>query len=199
MSMISSQCDELRKAADELQGYEGNIHNFTWSGFYSTSHYVQQVLHSAADTIWELSCKLASVVDQSDEMDRLKSENLWLREMLSESRQANEHLHAKLIRRTPPGVREQSFEIARLKNDNAKLRDAMYAHAKRHALQHMDADELRIWASHQAELIEKLRKVTRDMWYFGFSSNSGANSHEEYLKQEEKLHDRLLELGVLDE
>ena len=54
MSMISAQCDELRKTADELQSLIDNGHNYTWSGFFSTLHYAQQELRSAADIIWEL-------------------------------------------------------------------------------------------------------------------------------------------------
>ena len=80
--MISYQCDELRKAADELQGFEGNIHNFTLSEFYSTSRHTQQVLRSAADTIWELRNKLAGTVDQSEEIERLKRENAELKKAM---------------------------------------------------------------------------------------------------------------------
>ena len=80
--MISYQCDELRKAADELQGFEGNIHNFTWSEFYSTSRHTQQVLRSAADTIWELRNKLTGTVDQSEEIERLKRENAELKKAM---------------------------------------------------------------------------------------------------------------------
>ena len=47
--------------------------------------------------------------------------------------------------------------------ENAKLRDAMYADAKRHGLQHMDADELRVWATQQSEYIEELREICVDM------------------------------------
>ena len=50
--------------------------------------------------------------------------------------------------------------------ENAKLRDAMYSDAKRHGLQHMDADELRIWATQQADYIERLRCFMRDVWPF---------------------------------
>lgn len=49
--------------------------------------------------------------------------------------------------------------IERLEAENAKLRDAMYSNAKRHALQHMGEDELRIWATQQAEHIKELREV----------------------------------------
>ena len=82
MSMISTQCDELRKTADELQDLVDKGHNYTWSGFYSTLHYAQQVLRRAADTIWELRCKLAGEVDQQDEIERLRDENDRLRELV---------------------------------------------------------------------------------------------------------------------
>ena len=85
MSMISAQCDELRKTADELQGFMDNAHNYTWSGLFSTLHYAQQRLRGAADTIWELRCKLSGVVDQQDEIERLRDENDRLRELCGET------------------------------------------------------------------------------------------------------------------
>ena len=54
-------------------------------------------------------------------------------------------------------------EIHGLKVENAKLRDAMYSDAKKHALHHMDEEELRIWATQQAELIGELRDLVREM------------------------------------
>lgn len=84
MSMLSFQCDELRKAADELQALIDNGHNYTWSGFFSTLHYAQQGLRGAADTIWELRCKLVDVVDQQDEIELLKTENEKLRKLCAE-------------------------------------------------------------------------------------------------------------------
>ena len=51
----------------------------------------------------------------------------------------------------------------RLEAENAKLRDAMYTKAGKHALQHMDEDELRIWATQQSEYIEELRGICADM------------------------------------
>ena len=42
----------------------------------------------------------------------------------------------------------------------------------------------------------KLRELVRDMWRFGFSSASGANSVEEHVETESMLHGRMLELGV---
>lgn len=85
-----------------------------------------------------------------------------------------------------------------LKAENVKLRDAMYADAKRHGLQHMDADELRIWATQQAELIAALRKVAKDM-YPSYCYSNGGNG-ETYLtyEQDADIRDRVRELGVLD-
>ena len=51
-----------------------------------------------------------------------------------------------------------------LKAENAKLRDAMYTNAGKHALQHMDEDELRIWTAQQSEYIEELKELCKDMW-----------------------------------
>ena len=56
-------------------------------------------------------------------------------------------------------------ENAKLRLENAKLRDAMYTNAGKHALQHMDEDELRIWATQQVELIDELRELVRIMAY----------------------------------
>jgi len=83
--------------------------------------------------------------------------------------------------------------------ENGKLRDAMYADAKRHGLQHMDADELRVWATRQAELIDALRKVAKDM-YPSYCYANGGNG-ETYLtyEQDADIRDRVRELGVLDE
>lgn len=87
MSMLSSKCDELRKIADELQNLISNGHNYTWSGLYCTLHYAQQGLRDAADTIWELRCKLAGVVDQSDEISRLTDENAGIKRRLERAKQ----------------------------------------------------------------------------------------------------------------
>ena len=83
--------------------------------------------------------------------------------------------------------------------ENAKLRDAMYADANRHGLQHMDADELRIWATQQAELIDAVRKVAKDM-YPSYCYSNGGNG-ETYLtyEQDADIRDRVRELGVLGE
>lgn len=95
MSMLSSKCDELRHAADELQNV---IYNYRCQGFVGTLHYAQHGLRDAADIIWELRNKLAGVVDQQDEIARLRSclsddaenarqimaENAKLRELLKD-------------------------------------------------------------------------------------------------------------------
>jgi len=60
---------------------------------------------------------------------------------------------------------EEVKEIQQLRLENAKLRDAMFSNAKRHALHHMDEDELRIWATQQAELIDELRELVHIMAY----------------------------------
>ena len=52
-----------------------------------------------------------------------------------------------------------------LATENAKLRDAMYVNAGKYALQHMDEDELRIWATQQSEYIEELKELCKDMWH----------------------------------
>lgn len=62
--------------------------------------------------------------------------------------------------------RRVTERVAGLIDENAKLRDAMYTNAGRHALQHMDEDELRIWATQQSEYIDQLEELVRDMWRF---------------------------------
>ena len=64
--MISAQCDELRNLALWLD-----------DEFYDAE---ASKVRQAADTIWELRCKLAGVVDQQGEIERLKNENARLRE-----------------------------------------------------------------------------------------------------------------------
>ena len=76
MSMISAQCDELRNLALWLD-----------DEFYDAE---ASKVRQAADTIWELRCKLAGVVDQQGEIERLKNENARLRELLSQALAAHE-------------------------------------------------------------------------------------------------------------
>lgn len=54
-------------------------------------------------------------------------------------------------------------QYGELESENAKLRDAMYANAGKRSLQHMDEDELRIWATQQSEYIEELKELAREM------------------------------------
>lgn len=54
MSMLSIKCDELREAADTI-GAHG-----VCSGDLAA---LQIMLREAADTIWELRCKLADLID----------------------------------------------------------------------------------------------------------------------------------------
>lgn len=63
-------------------------------------------------------------------------------------------------------------ENERLQAENAKLRDAMFSNAKRHGLHHMDEDELRIWATQQAEYIKELKKLVLDAWGDGHPDRS---------------------------
>lgn len=91
MSMISGQCDELRKKAMLLRGHADGL-----SAPYiipSTKGLMALTMldsaarmESAADTIWELRCKLVDMVDQRDEIDRLKAENVKLRELCKSMR-----------------------------------------------------------------------------------------------------------------
>lgn len=62
--MISAQCDRLRSIADDLVGMD-----------YDTYAYE---VRRAADTIWDLRCKLTGVVDQSDEIAQLNKSVLDL-------------------------------------------------------------------------------------------------------------------------
>ena len=70
---------------------------------------------------------------------------------------------AKRISGASGVIGELQAENDKLELENAKLRDAMYTNAGKHALQHMDEDELRIWATQQAEYIEELRELARDL------------------------------------
>lgn len=76
----------------------------------------------------------------------------------------------------------------RLQSENAKLRDAMYTNAGKHALQHMDEDELRIWATQQAEHIEELRELVRDMCVWAYIDSD--------CDLEDRFADRMRELGI---
>ena len=94
MSMISSRCDELRETADEL---DERAKLYAPTG----RNVLSPMLRSAADTIWELRCKLAGVVDQSDEIERLKDENAKL-----------------IVKLNAEHIARQNVEV-----ENAKLRE----------------------------------------------------------------------------
>lgn len=86
--MISDQCDKLRDMADELarvtKGIRSGVPASTWRGMTYVFEDAARSLRGAADTIWELSCKLSGVVDQRDEIKRLRAE-IW------EQKQTIEH------------------------------------------------------------------------------------------------------------
>lgn len=69
--MLSEQVDRLGEIADFLESDPRTQ---------ATAPEVRR----AADTIWELRNKLAGVVDQSEEIERLKAESSKLRELCSE-------------------------------------------------------------------------------------------------------------------
>jgi len=102
---------------------------------------------------------------------------------------------------------EEVKEIQQLRLENAKLRDAMFSNAKRHALHHMDEDELRIWATQQAELIDELRELVRIMAYCMHDGRecdkcamNGADMNVEIdqLLACDGLYKRLMETGIGD-
>jgi CRISPR/Cas system-associated protein Cas10 (large subunit of type III CRISPR-Cas system) len=51
-------------------------------------------LRDAANTIWYLRCKLADMVDQRDEIERLKAENTELRRLVRTYRACHDHVDA---------------------------------------------------------------------------------------------------------
>ena len=65
MSMISAQCDELRRMAEQTD----------WE-----IPEAAMLMRQAADTIWELRCKIVGATDQIHEIIRLKAKNERLRE-----------------------------------------------------------------------------------------------------------------------
>ena len=77
MSMLSAQCDELREVAtryDELQ--VGAVKAVTMPSNMGS------ILREAADTIWELRCKLSDMVDERERARVAEAENAKLRELL---------------------------------------------------------------------------------------------------------------------
>ena len=103
--------------------------------------------------------------------------------------------------------------VKELISENNKLRDAMFSNAKKHALHHMDEDELRIWATQQAEYIEELKKLVLDAWGNGHPDKSCGECEimdecHEHMKNsppferclfEVRIEERMRELGVTDD
>lgn len=85
MSMLSAQCDELREMAGQLQEHG------TFAGYGGTTstdplmHGVAIVMREAADTIWELRCKLSDMVDERERARVAEAENAKLRELLQDA------------------------------------------------------------------------------------------------------------------
>lgn len=67
MSMLSAQCDELRKWADQLSERENE--------FGVVVRALVASLREAADTIWELRCKCADLMGEREEY-------VWTREFM---------------------------------------------------------------------------------------------------------------------
>ena len=134
MSMISGQCDELRRIADkDTVPYEAS-----------------DAMYLAADTIWELRCKLAGVVDQREKITELEAENAELRE--------ERDIYRGLFNLTT-----QPDRYVQVMDENAKLR------AERDYLlmnSNPTATELRrvrrAWKNDRDENA-KLRELVRDM------------------------------------
>ena len=75
--MLSAQCDELREVAtryDELQ--VGAVKAVTMPSNMGS------ILREAADTIWELRCKLSDMVDERERARVAEAENTDLRELV---------------------------------------------------------------------------------------------------------------------
>ena len=83
MSMLSAQRDRLRELADRLDGLAPEN---------------AALIRSAADTIWELRCKLN---DEQDENDRLRElvADMW-RDLQVHGYKVENMLHARYERRT---------------------------------------------------------------------------------------------------
>ena len=70
--MISAQCDELRDTADKLD--KTSAVSTSW-----IHHNLTPMMRDAADTIWELRCKLANMVDMRERARVAEVENAKLR------------------------------------------------------------------------------------------------------------------------
>ena len=86
--------------------------------------------------------------------DQCAKDHAQLADWLRELRRAR--MEIDLLKTLRDGFKA---DAQKYKAENAKLRNAMYTKAGKHALQHMDEDELRIWATQQAEHIEELRDL----------------------------------------
>lgn len=80
MSLLSNQCDELRNRAGTLRAFTSSIGNETAR---NTMVIAATEMLEAADTIWELRCKMAGMVDQCDEIERLAVENIRMRQLVA--------------------------------------------------------------------------------------------------------------------
>ena len=106
MSMLSNQRDTLLVMADAL---EDEYPSFA------------REVRRAADTIWELQNKLAGMVDQSEEIERLKEQIHWLEQgdilhVLTDQELADQKKHE----------REMLASINALDDENAKLWELVY-------------------------------------------------------------------------
>lgn len=87
MSMLSAQCDELRERAKELRSLapDPNVPYLVPSTKEIMALAMASAaseMESAADTIWELRCKLAGMVDMRERARVAESENAKLRELV---------------------------------------------------------------------------------------------------------------------
>ncbi len=139
-----------------------------------------------AQRIVALEDKLAMY--ENDHQIALRTYGSWkrLKADVPKLREENEKLIVKL---NAEHIARQNVEA-----ENAKLRDAMYTNAGKHALQHMDEDELRIWATQQSEYVEELKELARDMWHLLYDWLFKA--HEVPYDALKATSDHMRELGI---
>jgi hypothetical protein len=150
--MISSQCNKLRERATTLR-----------QGRWSDGEDDATMMEQAADTIWELRCKLAGVVDQSDEIERLKAENVKLVDVLHEVEAEAVYAYHCLQQDcvTIANSTQHFFdkwwhaecELDRLKAENAKLRELVRKWYP-HMLKRVGRDALEQWG--QMDVVKEL-------------------------------------------
>ena len=192
MSMISAQCNELRETADELderaKAYGPSVHDV-----------ISPMLRRAADTIWELRCKLADVVDQQGEIERLEAENERLRKLAEKSESRLNMTDATEMPRYD-GMEYEELVVAaqymwlentKLRKKLEMLQDGYGSMSREHSQTiaelsdaHFEIDRLK------AENV-KLRELVRDMWHEG-AFEAGAC----YEKAAERLEEKTRELGI---